>query len=142
MRFDITCDGLDDVLRQDTCFVYQRLVKFEMGHTRFIPPRCQPAYGLLAMLFYIALQASIPWELTVRLRYMTVWLLHLFSTVSPSSRENLLDHCGLSISIVLRVFPVQSRKLPLGALVEPTIGCIAAQPVAEEQHAVNLRAAR
>src|SRR5438132_4614497 len=65
----------------------------------------------------------------------------LFSTGSPRSRDNLLDYRGLGIRIVLRVLPVLASKLPLGALVQPAIGCVAAQPVAEEQHAVDLRAA-
>jgi hypothetical protein len=62
--------------------------------------------------------------------------------LSPRSRENLLDHRSLGIGVVLRVLPVLSSQLPLGALVQLTIGCVAAQPVVEEQHAIDLRAAR
>src|SRR5258708_26046826 len=66
----------------------------------------------------------------------------LFSTSSPRLRYNLLDHRGLGISRLLLVLPVLASKLPFGALVQLAIGCVAAQPVAEEQHAVDLRAAR
>src|SRR2546428_13049165 len=71
-----------------------------------------------------------------------VALVPLFSTISTRSRENILNHRGLGIGIVLRVLPVLASKLPLGALVQPAIGCVAAQPVAEEQQAVDLRTAR
>src|SRR5437588_2944879 len=74
--------------------------------------------------------------------FRLVVLERLFSSIFPGSCENLLDHCRLCISIVLRVLPVLTSKLPLGALIQLTIGCVAAQPVAEEQHAIDLRAAR
>src|SRR5207245_991168 len=62
----------------------------------------------------------------------------LFSTISTRSRKNLLDHRSLGISVVLCILPVLASKLPLGALVQPTIICMAAQPVAEEQHTLYL----
>ncbi len=52
-----------------------------------------------------------------------------------------MDHCCLGIGVVLRVFPVVASKFSLGAFVEATIGFVAAQLVAKEQHAVDLTAA-
>jgi hypothetical protein len=45
--------------------------------------------------------------------------------LSSRSRQNLLDHRRLGIGIVLDVRPVPSHQLPLGALVELTIGGVA-----------------
>src|SRR5262249_31720193 len=56
--------------------------------------------------------------------------------------ENLLDHRGFRIGVVLRVLPRTARKLALGALVERAIGGVAAQMVAEAQHPLDLHAAR
>ena len=53
------------------------------------------------------------------------------------SSEDFIDYCCLGISVVLHVFRVVAGKLPLGALVEETVGFVVAQPVAEEQHAVD-----
>ena len=57
------------------------------------------------------------------------------------SREDLLDHGCLGIGIVLHIFPGVASKFSLGAFVEATIGFVAAQLVAKEQHAVDLTAA-
>ena len=57
------------------------------------------------------------------------------------SSEDFLDYCCLGIGVVLRVFPVVASKFPFGAFVEAAIGFVATQPVAEEQHAVNLATA-
>src|ERR1700730_13642727 len=62
-------------------------------------------------------------------------------TLSTRSLENFLDHLGFGIGVVLRVLPFPAGKLALGALVELAVRSVAAQPVAEEQHTVNLRAA-
>ena len=48
-----------------------------------------------------------------------------------------MNYRGFGIGVVLHVFPVVAGKLPFGALVEEAIGFVAAQPVAEEQHAVD-----
>ena len=58
--------------------------------------------------------------------------------LSSRSGENLHDHCSFGIGVVLRVLPVLASELPFGALVQLTIGYVVAQPVAEEQHALNL----
>ena len=58
------------------------------------------------------------------------------------SCENRFDHRSLGIGVVLHVFPVLACKLPLGALVELTIGGIATQPIAEKEHTLDLRATR
>jgi hypothetical protein len=61
-----------------------------------------------------------------------------FSILAARPRQNLLDHRSLGVGVVLRILPGAAGKVPFGALVELAIGDIAAQPVAEEQHAVNL----
>ena len=57
--------------------------------------------------------------------------------MSLCASEDFLDHGCFGIGVILRVFPVVASKLTLGALVEEAIGFVAAQPVAEEQHAFN-----
>src|SRR5262249_47000160 len=58
--------------------------------------------------------------------------------LSPRACQNLLDDCRLGIGIVLCIFPLLAHQLPLGTLVERSIIRMAAQPVAEEQHAIDL----
>jgi hypothetical protein len=48
-------------------------------------------------------------------------LVPLFSTISTRSRENLLNHVGLGISVVLSVLPVLSIFLRSHHEVSPTI---------------------
>ncbi len=62
----------------------------------------------------------------------------LFWAISTGARENLVDHVVLGIGVVLRVLPVLTSKLPFGAFVQLAIRRVSAQPVAEEQHAVDL----
>jgi hypothetical protein len=49
----------------------------------------------------------------------------------PSPREDLLDHRGLGVGVVLHILPVLARKFALGALVELALGGVRAQPIAE-----------
>jgi hypothetical protein len=73
----------------------------------------------------------------------------------PSSRPRapLLQHLPALVRESPRPLPslhqrssactsIPYEQAPLGALIQLTIGCVAAQPVAEEQHAIDLRAAR
>jgi hypothetical protein len=44
-----------------------------------------------------------------------VMFAHLFSTVTPRTCDNLLDHRGLGIGVVLHVLPALASKLPVMA---------------------------
>src|SRR6266571_3002298 len=54
------------------------------------------------------------------------------------ARENLLDHGCLRIRIVLHVLPFLRAELALRPLVELAVRFVRAQPIAEEQHSVDL----
>src|SRR5437660_11820372 len=64
-----------------------------------------------------------------------------FCSVRLRSREDLADYGGFGVGVVLGVFPGLMREFFLGALVELAISFVAAEPVAEEQHAVYFGAA-
>ena len=55
-----------------------------------------------------------------------------------SACHDFIDYGCFGICVVLHVFPVVASEFPFGALVEQTIGCVGAEPVAEEKHAVDL----
>src|SRR5258707_13895195 len=58
------------------------------------------------------------------------------------TRHNLLDHRRLGVGVVMHLLPISLSELPFGALVELTVGGVAAQPVAKAQHAPDLLTAR
>src|SRR6266571_2372266 len=54
------------------------------------------------------------------------------------ARENLLDHGRLRIRVVLYVLPLLRAELALRPRIELAVRFVRAQPIAEEQHSVNL----
>src|SRR4051794_39114547 len=56
--------------------------------------------------------------------------------------ENLLDHGRLRVRVVLHVLPLLRAELALRPRVELAVSLARAQPVAEEQHPVDLAALR
>src|SRR5437867_1803587 len=54
------------------------------------------------------------------------------------ARENLLDHGRLRIRVVLHVLPLLRAELALRPLVELSVRVVRAQPIAEEQHSIDL----
>src|SRR5215471_3225615 len=56
--------------------------------------------------------------------------------------ENLFDDLALRVGVVLHVLPLAPRELALRPLVELAVARVPAQVVAEEEHALDLGAAR
>ncbi len=56
--------------------------------------------------------------------------------------ENLLHDRRLRVRVVLDVLPLLRGELALRALVQLTVGVIRSQPIAEDEHALDLLAAR
>ena len=63
------------------------------------------------------------------------------SHAAPARAENLSDDVGLRVGVVLHVLPFAARELALRALVELAVAGVAAQVVAEAEHALDLDAA-
>ncbi len=55
--------------------------------------------------------------------------------------KDFIDDGCFGIGVVLDVFPVVVSEFAFGAFIEETIGIVGAEPIAEEQHAVDLGAA-